>query len=113
VVWKTFVRVLIVIDSLEGGGAQRQALLLLQGLRRKGVDAKLWYYRDVFHYRSLVTDADLPHIRYLPRTRGTRGKAGFLWALRDELRDLAPDYLISFLRHVAVNVALASTASWE
>src|SRR5471030_2562840 len=43
-------RILIIIDGLPGGGAEKVVLTLCQGLQKSGVDVSLISLRDVCHY---------------------------------------------------------------
>ncbi len=63
-------RVLLVIDSLGSGGAQRQLVTLAAGLARSGYDVSLFnYYPQYDHFRSEVEAAGVSIIDVEKRSR--------------------------------------------
>lgn len=65
-------RIAIVVDSLNRGGAERQALLAVQGLTDLGCDAELVHYypRGGSNTSYEVADAIAGRIRYIPLAAG-------------------------------------------
>ncbi|MFK7928730.1 MAG: glycosyltransferase, partial [Myxococcota bacterium] len=96
-------RVVLVIDSLGSGGAQRQLVLVFNELLRQGVDVWLVYYQDHHHFRSAVPDA-YRH-RVLSLHEPAIGVADYARLLKANLRRLSPDVVVSFLRGPAMLVA--------
>jgi glycosyltransferase involved in cell wall biosynthesis len=96
-------RVLIFLDSLCSGGAQRQAVSVFNGLRRQGVDAWLTTYYPLDHFLSQVEDT--ARFACLNKRVGD-GKVPFFVQLRGHVQQLQPSVVASFLREPAQWIAL-------
>jgi len=87
--------VVVLIDSLGSGGAQRQAVELARRLvREHGLRVSFLVYHDYGFHAERLREAGIP-VRLVAR----RGKAdlAFPWRLRRALLALAPDVVHAFL----------------
>lgn len=87
-------KVLLLIDSLESGGAQRQIVVLAKVLRQLGYDVGIVTHYPGDQLSHLLTDQ---RIRILHVPRHSRYDLGFLLRLRHLLRTERPDCIISYL----------------
>lgn len=91
----TDMRVLLLIRSLEIGGAERQLVTLARGLRERGIDVSVLTFYSGGSLRAELDAAGVPNSHL--------GKAGrwdvlpFLWRFARHLRGLRPTVLYSFL----------------
>ena len=95
-------RILLFIDSLASGGAQRQIVLLFQELRARRVDVWLTWYQPLDHFRSLIDASEGDRLLCLHK----RSSAGLVRDLRHHLLALRPDCVVSFLRGAATTIAM-------
>jgi glycosyltransferase involved in cell wall biosynthesis len=100
-------RVLLLLDSLVAGGAQRQATLLFNEWRRQQVDAWLVTYWPADHFLASIPEAERHRVRCLDRPPGRRGSLLLLPRLRAHLGAVHPQVVVSFLRTPTVWAALA------
>ena len=80
---------------LEGGGAERQLLLLADGLQRRGHDVTVAVF-----YTGGPYEAELPatNVRYLPLEKRNVGDLlGFYWRTIRKLRRLDPDVVHGYM----------------
>lgn len=96
-------KVALLIDTLNSGGAQRQIVNLAVFLKRRKVDVHLIYYHPLEHFKSVLDEALIPNTRIdaggvLSRSRKIRG---LLLVQR-------PDVLLCFLDIPSVLGILAS-----
>jgi GalNAc-alpha-(1->4)-GalNAc-alpha-(1->3)-diNAcBac-PP-undecaprenol alpha-1,4-N-acetyl-D-galactosaminyltransferase len=66
------VKVLLFIDTLGSGGAQRQLVNLGIGLKAKGHDVSLLTYNKPFHFKELLDENEIKHFHIQKK-----GKIGF------------------------------------
>lgn len=84
-------RVVIFIDSLGSGGAQRQVVNVAIALKKKGYDVKVLVYLDKPFYKHLLDEANIPVIL-------SEGSKLFrLFRLRRAIKKLKPDTVIGFM----------------
>ena len=96
-------RIVMVIDHLEPGGAQRQFCLLATSLRRRGFNVTVMVFRPDLFFEDALQDVDIPIVYLRSRSRS------HLWFLvRRELRRGGADVVISFLSWSNLMVELAS-----
>lgn len=101
-------RLLFVIDSLGSGGAQRQMVALMRGLRERGHEVHLFLYHPAHqHFRAPVEEAG---IQIHAVHKRTRLGAGVLLALLRCLRTLRPDAVVAFLDTPNLYAELAGVA---
>ncbi len=109
-------KITIVIDSLGGGGAQRAAVLLAEGLVKRQYQVSLitLFGREVDFYQlpdtikriSLKVAKDSPNLRQAIRNNLAR-----LQTLRQAMNSLQPDLVISFLDKTNILTLIASWGS--
>lgn len=99
-------RLVLVIDSLGGGGAQRQLVAVFNELRRRGLDAWILYYYPHHHFIGSVDPVDLERVICLDQPTAAGPKTVFP-ALRARLAALRPDAVLSFLRGASTMVGWA------
>jgi glycosyltransferase involved in cell wall biosynthesis len=95
-------RILLLIDSLGSGGAQRQLCLLALGLAKRGYHVSvLTYHTDDFYVPLLE---GLVSVMGLPTHRRWRRS----WLLRRAIRRHSPDTVIAFLKAPALYAELSA-----
>ncbi len=99
-------KVLLVIDSLCAGGAQRQMSNLAKGLKKSGHDVCLFhYYPNLDHFRGSLQQAEVTIIDGVKRSRFSLLPVIDLARLFNSAR---PDLVVSFLDTPNVYTLLAS-----
>ena len=94
-------RVLVFQSDLGGGGAERSALNLVNGLDRARFTPSLVLNKAIGPYMVSVRD-DVPVVEI-----GARRMRGALWGLVREIQDLRPDLLFSTMQGPSVMLWLA------
>lgn len=86
-------RVVLVIDELNSGGAQRDLARLAAGLAAAGYETSVLAYWPGDFFASDLAKAGVPvtHLR-------SRNRLHLIWAMRRAIRRSRPDVVISFLR---------------
>src|SRR5438105_1583538 len=102
------VRLLAVISSLGGGGAERQMVLLLKHLDRARFDPTLCFFSDEGEFRSAVP-GDIPVVAFRKRSRWDGGRVVSQLARR--VRQNRPGVILSRLAYTNTVAALANCAS--
>lgn len=102
-------RILFLVSSLEGGGAERVAVLLCNQWVERGHQVLLM---PTFSGRGgcsypIDPRVDLQFLVDRTRTRLARTPLGRLFGLRQAVRDISPDVVLSFLTNVNVAAILA------
>ncbi|MCC5808680.1 MAG: glycosyltransferase [Opitutales bacterium] len=95
-------RILLLIDSLNSGGAQRQICMLALGLRESGNRVELLSYHPHDFYDYML-EGKVP-IKRLPEHKRWQRP----WKLRKAIRGYRPDVVISFLEASCLYAELAS-----
>ena len=86
-------RILLIIDSLVGGGAQRQLVGLAKLLKQRGVQVKVITYHYIPFYLSLLVDSGVDYENiYKARNKCTR-----LYYIRRAIICYRPDWVIAYL----------------
>ena len=85
-------RVALVIENLNSGGAQRQLCMLAILFKRKGFDVQLFVYHPHDFFRPLLDVAGVTVKFVTNRTYMSR-----VFAMRREIRGFRPDVAIAFL----------------
>lgn len=90
-------KILLLIDSLYSGGAQRQIVELAVLLKGKGYDIKLGDYWDYNFYDDylIANDINFEH-------RVAKGKINIFKSVYTLIRDFVPDVVICYLEHCAM-----------
>ena len=89
-------KVLMVVDSLGSGGAQRQLSILAKGLHERGIDVKVLVYSDVkHHFEPYLTRVSIPIIK-LGMRPGFLAKFILFIKLWKLLYNESYDWVISF-----------------
>jgi len=86
-------RVLLLIDHLGAGGAQRQASALHTAWLAAGVDAHLTYYYPQHHFRESFSKSAARRAIHL----NVQGRVARLQAVKAHVKRVSPDVLLSFL----------------
>lgn len=97
-------KVVFVLPSLHGGGAERAAVTLLAGLPQAAYDLTLYLFAREGPYLSHVPS----HVQLVV---GSPGRAGRLLALRRFIAREQPDIVVSFLSHFTVYAAVRSAGT--
>lgn len=95
----------LVVDSLGSGGAQRQIVALFNTLRARGRDVFLVYYHPLEHFLPEVDAREPARIVRLPTPRPTPFPT--ILALRRLLQRLRPDTVLTFLTGCTLLTAAA------
>ncbi|MBN2144937.1 MAG: glycosyltransferase [Candidatus Aureabacteria bacterium] len=98
-------KILLVIPSIEGGGAERVMLHLIDYLNAKGYPIRLVLFNDVVHYpESLPVNIEI-------RNLGKKSRFSFLKLIRGvarEIREYEPQVVLSSLYYANIVSTLAS-----
>lgn len=86
-------RILLIIDSLVSGGAQRQFVGLAKMLKNSGFTVKVVYYHPEYFYKLFLDDAGIDN-QCLP---GAANHYKRIFKIAAETRRFAPDTVISYL----------------
>jgi len=98
-------RLLLVIDSLGSGGAQRQMVNLALGLQSRGHHVEIFYYWPVNFFVQMLEDAHIPvHLH----AKSSRAPFKIARALRQVIRRGHYDVTLSFLDGPNLNLLLAT-----
>jgi len=112
-VWKAisadYLRVLFVIRSLEGGGAERQVVALTKGLANQGIEVAIavFYCGGIFDADLKVSGVELIDLK--KRAKG--GYFNLLLGLRSTIRSYDPDVVHSYMWDANVLSFLAAKTS--
>lgn len=85
-------RIVLVIDSLDSGGAQRQICTLAILLKRKGHDVRLLMYHPHDFFKPVLEQAGVP-VKFVP----SKTYVSRVLAMRREIRRSRPDVAIAYL----------------
>jgi len=86
-------KILLLIDSLGAGGAQRQLVGLAVMLKRLGYDTSVATYYDNRFYVDTLLDAGVPYA-YIKDAHGVFKR---IWAVARYIMRVKPDWVISYL----------------
>lgn len=98
-------KILCVIDSLGSGGAQRQLVILAQGLKIKGYDVDFFTYHESSFFKQILVDND---IKIYECPKNSAYSISPIKKLRQLLIDNNYHYVISYLDVPNFYVELAS-----
>ena len=96
-------KVLLLIDSLGSGGAQRQLVGLAVLLKQRGYDVSVATYHDDKFYVDTLLDACVPYI-YIKRAHNTKRR---IWAMAGYIRKVRPEWVIAFLATPSIAASIA------
>lgn len=96
-------KVLLLIDSLGPGGAQRQLVGLATFLKANGYDTCIAFYHDDFFYENLLEAEGVPYI-YLAKASNSRLR---IWQIARFIFRVNPDVVISYLETPSICACLA------
>lgn len=96
-------KVLCLIDSLTGGGAQRQMVGLASCLKECGYDVILATYFDICFYSHELQTKEIKHI-YLNKASNTKTR---LWYISRYIHRIKPDIVISYLETPSICACIA------
>jgi glycosyltransferase involved in cell wall biosynthesis len=85
--------ILLFLDGLGSGGAERQLVELAKGLKERDHNPKILIYRQVYHYLNELKENDIP---LLELRRNCKLDFKFLISLIRIVKKENPDYIISF-----------------
>ena len=86
-------RILLFIDSLGSGGAQRQMVGLAKLLKDKGYSVKLIYYHPIIFYKPYLDEYSIDN----ECVKGAANKWKRLYKIYNYLKRYKPDVVISYL----------------
>lgn len=97
-------KILLLIEDLSSGGAERQMTYLAVGLKKVGYQVRLltFYDRPVFYRPQL--DAASISVEYLPEGRNPWRR---IWVIRQIVREYYPDLTIAYLDGTCMAACLA------
>ena len=97
-------KILLLIEDLSSGGAERQMSYLAVGLKKAGCQVRLltFYNRPVF-YRSQLDTASIS-VEYLPEGRNPWRR---VWVIKQVVRDYRPDLTVAYLDGTCMAACLA------
>ena len=95
------IKVLLAIDSLVAGGAQRQLILLYRHLRMKNYDTKFLIHNDKVFY-------NIERENLLVIDRKSQSKISTIFSYIKQLSDQRPDVVIAYGGNAAVMAELSS-----
>lgn len=87
-------KILLLIDSLYSGGAQRQIVNLANLLNKKGFEVKLVDYWDYDFYDGYLNAHSIPF-----EHRTAKGKFNIFRSIYKVIQEFSPDVVISYLEH--------------
>ena len=96
-------RITLLIDSLESGGAQRQICILAVLLKNRGHGIRVLTYHPADFFRPMLDQASIP-----VECVRCRSKLHRIWAVRKAIRAGKPDVVIAYLNIPSVIAELAS-----
>lgn len=96
-------RILLLIDSLGAGGAQRQLVGLAIMLKQRGYDVIVATYHDNGFYVDSILDAGVPYV-YLKKANS---KYKRIWVVARYIRRIKPDWVISYLETPSIIASVA------
>lgn len=99
-------RLLIVMDSLTIGGAEKQTLALAKGLQQRGLPVHLLYFKNTDQLLNTLQDANLTDAQCLNASDGFDSKA--ISALKHYIAEHQIDCVISTSFYTMFNVYLAT-----
>ncbi len=88
-------KILLLIDNLDSGGAQRQIVNLAKALKQKGHDIHIMTYSLGDHFQAFLRAHEIPIIE-IPKNF-TLKYAGLFIHLRKAIRGIDPDILCAYL----------------
>ena len=86
-------KVLLLIDSLGSGGAQRQLVGLASFLKDNGYNVTVVYYHDDHFYVDLLQNNDVPYV-FLEKAQKTTFR---IWHLARYIRKTRPNVVVAYL----------------
>lgn len=102
-------RIILFIDSLVSGGAQRQMVGLARLLQEKELQVKIIYYHPDNFYQPYL---DKYHIPY-ENVGGSENKVKLLFLIAQSIREYRPDVVISFLDRPNMITCLLKTVGMK
>ena len=96
-------KVLLLIDSLGAGGAQRQLVGLAVLLKKRGYDVSVATYHDDRFYVDTLLDACVPYV-YLKSAHDSKRR---ILAVAKYIRKVRPEWVIAFLETPSIVASLA------
>lgn len=100
-------RLLLVIDSLIAGGAQRQLVRLYLEFRERGLDVGLLYYHPIHHLLEDIPERLRGSVGCLGYQRERDSLATLALRLRKAIRSASPSTVISFTHGPSMLVAMS------
>lgn len=101
-------KIALITDNLNSGGAQRQLVTLAIGLKKKGTNVLFIVYNPGYHYEPVLEENDIPLIKILKST-----KYDFLSVIKiiNFIRSHKVDGIVAFLFTPSIIAALAKIFS--
>ena len=96
-------KILLLIDSLGAGGAQRQLVGLAVMLKQHGYDVIVVIYHDNRFYVDTLLDAGVPYV-YLKKAHNVYKR---MWVVAKYIRKTKPNYVISYLETPSIVASIA------
>lgn len=96
-------KILLLIDSLGAGGAQRQLVGLAVMLKQHGYDVIVATYHDNRFYVDTILNAGVPYV-YLKEGHNPYKR---IWAVAKYIKRIKPNWVISYLETPSIIASLA------
>lgn len=96
-------KILLLIDSLGAGGAQRQLVGLAVMLKQRGYDVIVATYHDNRFYVDTILDDGVPYV-YLKEAHNACKR---IWVVAKYIRKIKPNYVISYLETPSIVASIA------
>jgi glycosyltransferase involved in cell wall biosynthesis len=95
-------KILLLIDSLGAGGAQRQLAGLAIMLKGLEYDVSVVYYHDLRFYETQLINSGVPYL-FLSKAKRASTR---IWYISRYIRKVNPDWVISFLETPSIYACL-------
>lgn len=96
-------KILLLIDSLGAGGAQRQLVGLAVMLKQSGYDVTVATYHDNSFYADSLSESKVPYV-YLKDANNTYKR---IWAISRYIRHIKPEWVIAYLETPSIVASIA------
>jgi len=99
-------RILLLTDSLVGGGAQRQFVGLAKLLKERGYNVRVLTYLDYDFYKPLLDDSKIENILLQSPKNKILHYLSVYYQIKKQIKEYVPNVVITYLRYPSVMVCL-------